>query len=136
MKNLLWMCALLLVLPSCQSLRNLRSADSFNDASRDYIVMVRWHEFDKALLTFADKSVREEFGQRVAAAANVNVVDYRVRSMECQPEKGEAEVTVEWDYYLPPSVRVKTVVDPQRWSYVEENGGSRWVLKTLLPEFK
>jgi hypothetical protein len=43
---------------------------------------------------------------------------------------------VEWDYYLPPSVTVRTVIDPQKWRYVEEEDRRGWILTTLLPEFK
>lgn len=134
--RLLCLFVTLLALTACQSWQNIRSTDKLNDASRNYIRMVRWHELDQALLTFADKSVHKEFQQRVTAAENVNVVDYRIKRSECRPEKGEAEVLIDWDYYIPPSVTVKTVTDLQKWAYMEENGQGKWVLMTLLPEFR
>jgi hypothetical protein len=56
--------------------------------------------------------------------------------MECRPNEGKGLVTVEWDYYFPPSFKLKTVEDPQRWEYVEINDNKGWVLMTLFPEFK
>ena len=43
---------------------------------------------------------------------------------------------MEWDYYIPPSVKLKTVEDPQKWRYIEKLDKKGWLLKTLLPEFK
>jgi hypothetical protein len=70
------------------------------------------------------------------AADQVKVVDYRIKNLECWPKKGTAEVTVEWDYYVPPSVTVKTLTDPQKWQYFEKEDRGEWVLTTLLPVFK
>jgi hypothetical protein len=98
--------------------------------------MVRWHELDKVAPTFVDQSLREEFEKRATAASGVQVVDYRVRNLECNPVAGTASVTMEWDYYTPPSTKVKTLVDSQKWGYREEAGRGRWELKTLLPEFR
>jgi len=50
--------------------------------------------------------------------------------------KGEATVKVEFDYYRPPSTRVHTVEDLQKWSYEGDNDQRNWRLKSLLPEFK
>jgi hypothetical protein len=134
--RLVLLLAALFILPGCNSWRNYRLADEFNDSSSGYLALVRWQELDKGGLAFVAKPLREEFRKRVAAAGKVKVVDYRVRNLECRPEKGEAEVTVEWDYYAPPSTRLKTLEDIQKWRYEKVDGISGWVLGTLLPEFK
>jgi hypothetical protein len=64
------------------------------------------------------------------------VVDYRIKNVVCDPEKRKAEVKAELDYYIMPSTKVKTVVDMQKWRYVEEAEQKGWRLETLLPEFK
>ena len=56
--------------------------------------------------------------------------------MECDPVKGEGKAKVEFDYYRPPSTKVHSVEDIQKWSYEEENGRRIWRLQTLLPEFR
>jgi hypothetical protein len=130
----------LLLLTSCsswrESMRNSRIADEFVTTSKGYVRMIRWHEFDKSTLFYVDDTLREDFQKRVSAIEQLKVVDYRIKNLECWPKKGKAEVTVEWDYYMPPSVTVKTVTDPQKWRYVEEENRTGWLLTTLLPEFK
>ncbi len=103
---------------------------------KGYVRMIRWHEFDKSTLFYVDEPLRDEFQKRVDDVDQVSVVDYRIKNLVCRPKEGTAEVTVEWDYYIPPSVTVKTVKDDQRWRYVEEEKRKGWLLTTLLPEFK
>jgi len=45
-------------------------------------------------------------------------------------------VIADIDYFVAPSITVKTVQDIQKWEYVEENGKKSWRLVSLLPEFK
>lgn len=125
---------LLVLLAACRTLAV--SPTEFERISRDYNAMLRWQESAMAASTYVDKSVRPAYEVKVAAAAGVKVVDYRVVSWECDSEKGEAKVKVELDYYILPSTRVKTVTDEQKWVYREEPGESGWRLTTLLPEFK
>jgi len=128
--------AALLILSACQSIHISKVAEDFDKASRGYFRMVRWNDLDKAPLSFVDDTLREEFEKRVKDAREVQIADYRVKYMECRPEKGDAEVTVEWDYYIPPSIKLKTVEDPQKWRYIEEEKRKGWMLMTLFPEFK
>lgn len=128
--------AALLMLASCESVHNSKIAGDFDKGTKAYFRMVRWNELDKTPLYFVDEKVRDEFRKRVEAAREVQITDYRVRNMECQPEKGVGEVTVEWDYYIPPSIRLKTVEDQQKWRHIEEKDKEGWMLMTLFPEFK
>ena len=134
--HLLSLSALLLILSACHSLHISKVAEDFDKATRSYFRMVRWNELDKAPLSFVDDTLRQEFEKRVKASRDVQIADYRVKQMECRPEKGDGEVTVEWDYYIPPAVKLKTVEDPQKWRYVEEKEKQGWMLMTLFPEFK
>jgi hypothetical protein len=128
--------ALLLMLSACQAMHISKVAEDFDKGTRSYFKMVRWNELDKAPLTFVDEPLREEFEKRIKERKDVQIADYRVKYMDCRPEKGEGEVTVEWDYYIPPSVKLKTVEDAQKWRYIEKEEQKGWLLKTLLPEFK
>jgi hypothetical protein len=88
------------------------------------------------MTTYVSASEQEEYRKKITEAGEVKVVDYRVKTMECEPVKGEASVMVELDYYRPPSVTVKTVVDNQKWSYEGEKDNRTWRLKTPLPDFR
>jgi hypothetical protein len=138
MKNirLLLLAALLLIPASCQSVHNSILSDEFATGSKNYFNMVRWQELDNGPLVFVDDPLREEFKKRVQAAKDVKIVDYRIKNMDCRPLEGLAEVKVEWDYYIPPSIKLKTLVDPQKWRHVEEKERKGWLLMTLFPEFK
>ncbi len=103
---------------------------------KGYVRMIRWHEFDKSTLFYVDDPLRDEFQKRVDENDQVKVVDYRVKNLVCRPKEGTAELTVEWDYYTPPSVTVRTILDNQKWRYVEEEKRKGWLLTTLLPDFK
>ena len=117
-------------------MKNSRISDEFIATSNGYIRAIRWHELDKNTLIYVDESLREEFLKRVNADDKVQVVDYRIKNQQCWPKTKTAEMTVEWDYYIPPSVTVKTFKDDQKWRYVEDDTRHVWLLTTLLPELK
>jgi uncharacterized protein YceK len=119
----------------CETIRNKSITWELEECSKSYNKMIRWHEMDKAEAVFPPEELQEEFTRKVRAARNVTVTDFRVKKMECSPEKGEATVVVDIDYYREPSVTVKTLEDKQEWKYVEENGNKRWRLMTLPPDF-
>src|SRR5512136_781190 len=99
--------ALLLTLSACQSIHYMNVGEEFDKGTRSYLKMVRWNELDQAPLTFVDEPLREEFEKRIKVRKEVQIADYRVKYTECRPETGEGELTVEWDYYIPPSVKLK-----------------------------
>lgn len=124
---------LLTLLTACRTLGV--SPDQFDRTSREYNHMVRWQEYAMANVTFVDKGTREAYLKKLEAVRDVRVVDFRALSCECDPEKGTATVEVEFDYYVMPSTRVKTVRDTQKWVYREGKQDSGWRLTTLLPDF-
>jgi len=126
----------LLTASSCSSIRKFTINEEFEESSKSYNKMIRWHEWEKAAAAFVAGPLREKFALRIKAAGKITVTDYRVRSQECNVEKGEADVVIDIDYYIPPSVTIKTVEDDQKWKYSEENGQKLWRLTTLFPEFR
>jgi uncharacterized protein YceK len=125
-----------LTLAGCSTLKNINIGGEFEKSSRSYIQLVRWQEFESAAVTYVSPSQQEPYRERIKAAGEVKVADYRVKMIVCDPVKGEATVKVEFDYYRPPSTRVHTVEDLQKWSYEGDNDQRSWRLKSLLPEFK
>jgi hypothetical protein len=119
-------------------MREIKEKDiaiEFDQSARGYNRMVRWHELDSAE-AYVTPKLRDEFHKRIIAAGEVTIVDYRVKSMECSPVKKEGSVRVEFDYYRPPSVTLRTREDHQLWTYEGEEGKRAWRLTTLLPDFK
>jgi hypothetical protein len=120
----------------CETIKNRTVTWELEENSKSYNKMLRWNEMEKAELIFPPDELRDEFKRKVQAASTVKVTDYRVKKMECFPEKGEATVIMDIDYFREPSITLRTVEDRQEWKYVEEAGGKkRWRLMTLPPDF-
>ena len=117
-------------------MRNKDISLEFDQSARGYIRMLRWHELDSAETTYVAPNLRDEYRKRIIAAGEVNIVDYRVKQMECSPEKREGSVRVEFDYFRPPSVKIHTLEDRQQWSYEGDAEHRVWRLLTLLPRFE
>src|SRR6266545_2443681 len=90
---------LLLTLNACRTMYSTTLECEQN--SKAYNRMLRWQEYDLAETSLVDPALRAEFQKKMTAAKDVRIVDYRVKKLECRPEKGEAEAVVEFDYYIP-----------------------------------
>jgi hypothetical protein len=137
MKKLLAIPLVILCVCACASYNALvADRDELNDSIKAYNDLVRRNDFEKAK-SFAVDTVRQEFAARAAAAKDVRVAEYRILSVDYEDHKGAEIVKVQFDYYLPASSALKTLVDEQVWSfvYVKEEGSKRWKLMTPLPDF-
>lgn len=123
------------LLGGCETMKKKNIAWELDECSKSYNRMIRWHELDKAGAVFPPEELQEEFTRKADSEKDVTVTDFRIKKMECSPEKGEATVILDIDYYREPSVTLKTVEDKQEWKYVGENGNKRWRLMTLPPDF-
>jgi hypothetical protein len=108
----------------------------FDRSVKAYNRMLRWHEVENAGMTYADPEQREEYLKRAAALKKrgLSVTDFRILSSKYLPEKKSGDVIAEFDYYILPSSRVKTVSDRQEWVYREE--AKSWQIKSGLPNFE
>jgi len=132
MKTLFFSLLLTAVLVSCNTQRSIKAG--FEKNFRNYNELVRWHQLEEASLFPAD-SISAEYRERLKAAKNVAVVDYRVMNIKYDEKKNEAEVKVEIDYYKLSTLSLKTVIDNQKWTYQEKEGKGLWRLMSLLPDF-
>lgn len=132
MKAIFFSLLLTAVLVSCNTPENIK-ANLENDY-RSYNEKLRWHKLDEAGHFPAD-SIADAYKERVKAAKNVAVVDYRVTDVKFDEKKKEAEVKVEIDYYKLNTLILRTVTDNQKWAYQGEKGKGHWRLMSLLPDF-
>lgn len=123
------------LLGGCETMQKRNIAWELDEYSNRYNKMLRWHEMDTAVYVFPPVERQQEFARKVQAAKNVTVTDFRIKKMECIPEKGEATVILDIDYYREPSITVKTVEDKQEWKYLGNEDNRRWRLMTLPPDF-
>ena len=124
----------ILTLTGCTANRAMQSA--FDKSIREYNRMLRWQEFDLACNTYAAEEIRSECSSRLAKSGDITIVDTRLIEKHCNPEKREGTATLQLDYYLLPSNRVKTVEYQQSWNYYEELRGTGWWIKTPPPLFQ
>jgi hypothetical protein len=117
---------------SCATQKNTRA--DFEKNFKSYNDLLRWHQLAEAGL-FAADTIPREYYERLAAAKDVSVIDYRVMQVKYHEGEKDAEVKIEIDYYTRSSTKVRTVEDNQRWVYQDKEGKSAWRLVSLLPEF-
>ena len=113
-------------------------AETCSKSIKDYNKLLRWKEVDNAGLKFMIKDGRDKFIDDASDfnKRQVTITDYRIRTMDCADKKTEATAVVDFDYYVLPSNRIKTVTYKQDWIYLEEGDNKLWKIKSSLPEFK
>lgn len=127
---------LCLVITACATTRPVDFGEELNRSVKAYNRMIRWHEIEGAGMTYIDPELREEYLKQAAALKKrgLSVTDFRILLTRYIPEKQSADVLAEFDYYILPSNRVKTVSYRQEWVYREEIRS--WILKSGLPVFE
>ncbi|MDD2897881.1 MAG: hypothetical protein PHI31_04125 [Desulfuromonadaceae bacterium] len=124
----------LLLLGACASQTGV--SEEFDRSVKSYNKMVRWHEIESAGTTYLDPDLQPDFLRQAAALKKrgLSVTDFRILSSTYIPEKKTGEVLTEFDYFILPSNRIKTITYRQIWMY-QENSKS-WKLKSALPLFE
>lgn len=130
----IFLCIVLMTLTGCATQTGL--IEEFDRSVKAYNRLLRWHEIESAGMTYIDPDLREEFLKRadILKKRGLSVTDFRILSTTYLPEKRSGDVVAEFDYYILPSNRVKTISYRQAWVY-QENTKS-WKLKSGLPLFE
>jgi hypothetical protein len=132
-----------LLLDGCAAYRKMSRNEDCEKIIKNYNRMIRWQEAEKASIALVDKKQRPEYDKAAESMRRrgVTIADYRVLAQECLGEKKKAQSTVEFDYFIMPDNRMKTVTDRQSWILREENPaepdlGEGWKLTSPFPDFK
>jgi len=133
-RGILLLCCLIAV--GCANHSGIR--EDFDKSVKDYNRLLRWREVATAGMLYMIPEERDAF---IAAAEKINtkdlsITDYRILTRECLAEKGTGDAVVEFDYYILPSNRIKTLTYKQEWVYQEINETKAWKVKSALPVFK
>lgn len=123
-----------LVLSGCATQSSL--TEELDRSVKAYNRMLRWHELENAVMTYADSEQREASLKKADALKKqgISITDFRILSTRYVPDKKEGDVVAEFDYYMLPSTRVKTVSHRQEWVYQADI--KSWKLKNSLPAFE
>lgn len=132
-----------LLFGGCAAYRNMNRQENCDKMIKDYSRMIRWNEAEKVGMAFVLPNQRAVFNKTAESIRRrgVSMVDYRILAKDCSAEKKKAEATVEFDYFILPDNRLKTITDHQTWIFLEENpqdpdAGEGWKITSPLPEFK
>lgn len=130
----IFLCIVLMTLTACATQTGL--SEEFDRSVKAYNRLLRWHEIESAGMTYIDPDLREEFLKQadILKKRGLSVTDFRILSTTYLPEKRSGDVVAEFDYYILPSNRVKTISYRQEWVYLENI--KSWKLKSGLPVFE
>jgi len=122
-----------IILTSCATEMGLR--DEFDKSMKEYNRMLRWQEFENAGMLYQERELRDDYMKRVEVIKKrgVALTDFRILTSECLAEKKTGEVIAEFDYYILPSNRIKTVTYRQQWIY--QDSVKSWKLQSPPPLF-
>ena len=133
----------ILLLNGCAAYKEMTRQEDCDKVLKTYSRMIRWNEAEKAALFYADQQQRDSFSKAAETMRrqNINMADMRILASQCRADLKTAEATVEFDYFMLPDNRLKTITDHQKWVYREENPQKPeleegWKLMTPLPDFR
>ncbi len=127
----------LLMMCACAYTRQVNIREEFDQSMKGYNKMLRWRDIESAGMVYLDPELRAVFMKTAEdiKKRGVTITDYRIVTSECLPEKGTAEVVVDFDYFALPSNRIKTLSYRQKWIYLDTEEKKGWQIKSLLPRF-
>ena len=125
-----------LVTAACVNQTAIR--DDFERSVKEYNRLLRWHEVPSAGAVYMTPEELESFNVAAEKIKNkdLSITDFRILTMDCSTEKGTGNASVEFDYFILPSNRIKTLTYKQEWVYREINEKKSWKQKNALPFFK
>lgn len=110
--------------------------EEFDRSVKTYNKMVRWHEIESAGMSYVEPDQQDEFQKQAEELKKrgLSVTDFRILTAQFNKEKDTGDVVTEFDYFILPSNRIKTVSYRQKWAYRKDLKG--WKLSSTLPEFE
>lgn len=129
-----------LLLFSCMALTGCATqtalSDGFDRSVKAYNRMLRWQEIENAGITYIETGQLEDYMKQseILKKRGLTVTDFRIISARYIKEKTSGDVIAEFDYFILPSNRVKTVTYRQNWVYLEND--KSWKVKSGLPLFE
>jgi hypothetical protein len=116
----------------------MATCETFSKNLKAYNRLIRWQEVESAGMVYLEPALRETFMKSAAGMKKrgVTITDYRILASECLQGNKSAEAIAEFDYYIQPSVRIKTLSYRQLWNFMENSENNGWKLNSGLPAFE
>jgi hypothetical protein len=126
---------LVLALVACSS--HMQPPAQLAELSRDdFMAAMRWKRYEVAASLMLPEH-RKDFMKTFSALRDIHIVDVRLMDLQPSGENQGFDTTVELDYYLLPSVTVKTFSFDQTWLYFEGEDPTHqgFFISTPFPAF-
>lgn len=98
----------------------------------EFTAALRWQKY-AAAAEYMQPQYREEFLNRFKSLRDLTIVDVRQVETQLAAEGRRAEVVLEMDYFLLPSVTVETLRIEQVWVYFDQQGPLRGRYQIVSP---
>lgn len=110
----------LLAAPGCKSVNQMLHPPGKQSESAldDFVYAMRWQQYREASM-FMKPEFRKDFLKQFKELKDLTITDVRLMDTVLSEEGKKAEVLIEIEYYLLPSVTLKTFELEQTWTYVE-----------------
>jgi len=111
--------------------------DKLDEMSRDdFNSALRWKKFQVAA-SLMKPEYREDFLTTFNSLKDLNIVDVRLVDLKNSQEDRRFETTIEMDYYILPSITLKTFRFKQAWVFFdgEDPALQGFLIVTPFPEF-
>jgi len=133
-----WLAGLLLLMAGCGAFPSkvLTPESQFARVQDEFMQHLRWRDFRAAAQYFTETQ-REGFLQHFRESDDLNITDVRLLTSEYAADDERMETEVEVEYFLLPSVTVKTFRFEQQWSFFRsgEKLPGKWRIISHFPEF-
>lgn len=126
---------MLLSLIACSG--HLKPVGEIGEKSRDdFMNAVRWKQY-KVAADFMLPENRQDFLTTFNKLKDIHITDVRLLDLKETAEGRRFETSIEMDYYLLPSVSVKTFNFEQTWVFFdgEESARQGFLITTSFPDF-
>ena len=131
------MCGFIVVLLLAACSSQLQPTAKLAEMSRDdFMAAMRWKSF-KTAASLMQPELRKEFIKTFASLKGIDITDVRLIDLQVYDEGQRFETTVEMDYYLLPSVTVKTFSFDQTWLFIAGDAPTQqgFFITTPFPKF-
>ena len=133
-----WFFGLLLMVSLCACGGRMQSVDQLATMSRDdFMSAMRWKQYPVAAAFMQQQEDREHFLKTFRELRDLHVTDVRMVDLKNYEQGKRFNVLMEMDYYLPPSVTLKTFTFDQTWVYFgdEDSPARGFQIVSPFPNF-
>jgi hypothetical protein len=114
-----------------------KPSEDIGEMSRDdFMNAMRWKQY-RVAASLMQPEYGQDFLKTFRALKDIHIVDVRLLDVKTSAEGRRFETTMEMDYYLLPSISVKTFSFDQTWEFFskDDSKAQAFFIVTPFPDF-